>query len=649
MSAIWGVIDFHGKPMEEHLAKKMEEPYHQCKIDQYKTYQEDGILLSYGGQHFTPEAKLEQQPLVETKQKRYFLADAVIDNREDLFELLSIPDADKKHMPDGTLMLQILNTYGNSGWHDFLGTFTYALYDKKKKELRLVTDAIGSRCLYYCYEGGKVYFSTLIQPIIMVRKNKTKFNYRFITDFLAMDNYALYTEAEETIHDGIYKVAPGQMVCIGPEGIKKKNLWKPYQKNKWNKKKEDAVKKEFIELFDECVSGVLRSSQKTGILLSGGLDSTAVACFAAPKCKAQGELLYSYTSVPETEDIVNKDPYFITNETKTVEITKEFLGNLSPKYMDLPGINGFTGSMEYVQKSEVPFKSLQNIRWMYALTKEAETDGCKIMLTGQYGNVSVSFGDIEMHLYSLFAGLRWKELYHEMHAYSKRRKIGRKIVVKYFCETLYRKMFGKKQIKKDYFKDCIVNPELLERYHVKERFLNKNNKIIPKPVYTVKSIRPHRVNKNALVQIGEFETHISLYNGILLRDPTKDKRLIEFCLSLPAEHFVHNGLERRLIREYLEDFLPKKVSQDSYRRGLQSADSLERLSKKWENIHEECTRILRTKSAFEILDVEKVKNALKKMDNDLYTRNKFESNKVLYSLMLVDYVENKKKTSELYD
>src|SRR5439155_11182972 len=59
--------------------------------------------------------------------------------------------------------------------------------------------------------------------------------------------------------------------------------------------------------------------------------------------------------------------------------------------------------------------------------------------------------------------------------------------------------------------------------------------------------------------------------GIDVRDPTADRRLIEFCLSVPTEQFFRGGVLRALGRDALADRVPPEVLNET-RRGLQAAD-----------------------------------------------------------------------------
>jgi asparagine synthase (glutamine-hydrolysing) len=70
---------------------------------------------------------------------------------------------------------------------------------------------------------------------------------------------------------------------------------------------------------------------------------------------------------------------------------------------------------------------------------------------------------------------------------------------------------------------------------------------------------------------GEYRKGVLAGWGIDKRDATADRRLIEFCLSLPLETLLRNGVRRPLARAALADRLPAAVL-DERRKGYQSAD-----------------------------------------------------------------------------
>ncbi len=637
MSAIWGTIDlFHNRIIDE-IADLMEKPYHNYRIDSYRRYIEKDAMIGYGGQYFTKEAEKEVLPIESVDGQQLFVTDAVLDNREELLRLLQISEADYDDVPDGMLMYQIFVKYRKESLNLFLGTYSFVYYDRLKKEVWLVADITASRCLYYRYQEGRLIFSTLLGPILEVVGEKKQWNLRLLSDYLALDNLSQYTEAEETPYEGIYKLSPGQAVIIRKDGVNKFDYWKPDFNTSHRKKCDDEIKNEFITLFGQCVTSVMRSSGKTGISLSSGLDSTSVACFAAPKLKEKGELLYAYTSIPEKDYISLEHPRYNPNEQSLVEKTKEFLGNLHTTYLELNGENGFDAANEYMKMYELPYKSLQNVKWLHEIAVSAAGDGCRILLNGQFGNATISFGDYTIHFYSLLRSGHFLELYKEVEAFHKLNHVGRKQIYITLLRICFLSLFHKKTSEEAMFASVYDNPSLIHRYNTEKRFRESRLNQVNQSLMTFKKIRSFTINKNSLVQMGEFETHRSLITGVLLRDPTRDKRLIEFCLRLPMNQFVYRGTDRRLVKEYLRNYLPKEIIHTK-QKGLQSADLIHRLAKNWEQIHKECHKLLQEEIAEQLLDVDKLKKELDLLHTKLSDSDRSEINKLLYSILVVKYV-----------
>lgn len=92
-----------------------------------------------------------------------------------------------------------------------------------------------------------------------------------------------------------------------------------------------------------------------------------------------------------------------------------------------------------------------------------------------------------------------------------------------------------------------------------------------------------------------------------LRDPTADRGLIEFCLSLPVEQLIHDGVYRPLARRALADRVPEAIL-NLPTRGFQGADWYARLRRVDAlNVLDE---IAASHSACELLDVPKMRQAI---------------------------------------
>jgi hypothetical protein len=85
-------------------------------------------------------------------------------------------------------------------------------------------------------------------------------------------------------------------------------------------------------------------------------------------------------------------------------------------------------------------------------------------------------------------------------------------------------------------------------------------------------------------------------------DPMGDRRLFEYCLSLPEEAFCRGGRPRSLIRDAMENRLPSMV-RDELRRGRQAADAAALMEDNRKQIVAEIGRIQRSDLANKYLDM----------------------------------------------
>jgi len=578
MSAIWGIIGFNSGKVPEQEKEIMKSSFHKCVIDRYEELSNDNVYLGCGLQYFTKEAEYESLPKQESGH--FFTADVVLDNREELCNLLNIAEADTAGLPDGEILFRMYTKYGRDCLNTLLGAYAFVYYDAARKRVDIVNDAVGNRCVYYIVSNDFLYFSSLLAPLQVLMH--TKLNERWLTDFLAMDHLFMINEAEETPFTGIYLVPPAHCISVYKNRVVKLKYWKPLDTILETKHKGDKeYKAEFTTMFREVTDSVLRSGAPISILLSGGFDSTAVACQAGAMLRERGEKLYSYTSVPLKEYQVTNDKFFIEDETELVLKTKDFLGNLECTFIDMPGVNAWNNRKKELDAMEIPYKSAQNLLWIHEAMQLAKKNGSRLMLTGSYGNTTISFSGMRTYLQELYNKKRWVKLLKELDDFHDSCGLDKKHVLKLIVKA--RK--ESKIIKTDWnslFRKSFVIREAIAETSADTRMINMQ-KEFNEAVLSYENIRKLIVHDRALRQIGETETKHSLATGVLLRDPTKDKRIIEFCLKLPLEQFSKHGEDRRLVTQYLKAIMPTHILENKAK-GSQSADLSYRLSLDWENI-----------------------------------------------------------------
>jgi len=642
MAGIWGIIDFTEKKVEAYENQSFEQGYASCIVDRIDVLDKGHAYFGCAHQYFSKEAEYEILPYFDEESNCLFTIDAYLTNRVELIDRLEkeIP-VRKPVTTDGELIIALYKKYGNESFSMLEGSYAIAIYDYHKNEVILVSDVVSSRVLYYRKIHEKFYFSTLLNPLVHIENQLSPKNERWCVDFLAQDSLEMATESKETPYSGIYKVEPGQYLIFSKQTKSAVDYWNPYHSVlNISKKTDKEIKKNYIDVFSSSVENSIRLKDQVALLLSGGLDSTSVACFAAPYLKKQGKKLITFTSVPETDFVNNWNRNHLVNEKEKVQITAEYLGNLEMNFNSVENQNCWEGSMEFLKIFEVPIKVLNNAMWIYDCMKDAYEKKCRVILNGQYGNTTISLGDFDMYMYSLRENGHFIKLWQEINIVGKKYRYPRKKIVKdIVSQCLPQSYWNIKYNKKVMFRNVCVKKEYIKKYNLKKRYLKEGRNLSIYKGISFASYNKYIYYKEALSQIGEMETKLSLATGVLIQDPTRTKKIIQLCISLPYEQFVQKDIDRRLVKEYLKEYLPDYHIKNYWEKGLQSADMCHRLNKSWNKIYNELIDIFSDESCLIFVDREEVKKKLIKYKDGINEQNEAEVQMILYYAHLIQFYQ----------
>ena len=154
------------------------------------------------------------------------------------------------------------------------GMFSGSFHDFKNDRHILFRDYIGQKPIYYCSNKKLVYASEL-NALANFTEAKITLNKTESIKFLLHSYYAL----ESTPFKNCFKLLPGHYLEKNKNSDIVIRKWAP-EKNKTHIKNEQFALKRFDDLINESCDISLRSDVKTGIFLSGGIDSTIIAAHA---------------------------------------------------------------------------------------------------------------------------------------------------------------------------------------------------------------------------------------------------------------------------------------------------------------------------------------------------------------------------------
>lgn len=579
MSAIWGKISFDSvltdnfAMMREHYEKK-------CRIDAFRACNDANVHMACGIQHITPEAVNETLPIKDAHV--CFTADCILDNRAELMELLAVKDLT---LADGTLMYMAYQKWGINCLSHFRGTFALAIYDFREECLYLVADPTSSRCLYYYADTNTVTFSTLLTPILKLHPH-IRVNEMYIKDYLAAPGLLPNLVPDETPYEQVLKLNPGTYIKFTKTQKTETRYWDINNDNEaYRRKNAKEYGELFYQLYEDAVKDTLRSSQNTGIALSSGLDSSTVGALASTELHKDNKALYTYTYVPFEKCAPDNNKDNVHNETDDVLSIAQMYPNMVTHFLCNEGKNCYDEIDDILDMLEIPFKAYVNFPNLREIYEAGMKDGCRIMLSGQTGNASVSHGYINDVLFDLYINKKYFTLLQYLNSHCKYVKVSRKValksVLRYFKQA--KKLMD--NYKFSYTLDVpFVNNTIFNGYPLEKRFHTAHivytQKIpVERDMYFKFLYRP-----NMYTYIGEFETKLGLKYNMVLRDPTKDERILRFCHQLPYKYFAYKGEPRWLVRGNFKNMLPPQIYDNWMRRGVQNSDWYNRLVRDWATI-----------------------------------------------------------------
>jgi asparagine synthase (glutamine-hydrolysing) len=184
---------------------------------------------------------------------------------------------------DTEVLLQGYRLWGDDFVSRLNGMWAFVIYDRSNRRLFMSRDRFGKKPFYYVERNGLFAFASELSALIAhsaISGNTT-------VSALAIHKYFAYgyIPAPHSLYEGIYKLPAGFNAAYDL-GIKKLKVWQywdfviePFDTIPANPELEWGER--LRELLNKAVQRRLISDVPIGVFLSGGIDSSAVAAYAA--------------------------------------------------------------------------------------------------------------------------------------------------------------------------------------------------------------------------------------------------------------------------------------------------------------------------------------------------------------------------------
>lgn len=178
---------------------------------------------------------------------------------------------------DTEVLLAAWQEWGLDALTRLEGMFGFAVYDTVRNELTLARDPFGIKPLFFHRSAGKLYYGSEVQAVLELLGGKPKINQQTAFEYL---HWGYYDSSAATFFAEIEQLQPGHFIKFNlntGHALAHERYWWPSVQTSSSQTFDQAAE-ELRELFLSSVRNNLRTDVPLGIALSGGLDSSAIAC-----------------------------------------------------------------------------------------------------------------------------------------------------------------------------------------------------------------------------------------------------------------------------------------------------------------------------------------------------------------------------------
>ncbi len=450
---------------------------------------------------------------------------------------------------DSETILHLYENYGTNCLEKLRGQFAFCLWDTKKQQLFAARDRIGEKTLYYSNipDGGFVLCSEL-KTIIKYYIPHPQVN---LEELAAPIRYTAPLSYGDTFVEQIKKVEPGQYLVVDKNGLLKYYYWKQSYKTTFSGSFEEA-KSYTLNLMREAVDINLRSDVPIAVMLSGGIDSSAIAVLAKETGREVHTITAGYSGEHDCDERevakrFAKERGFIYHEVELGEKDYNNCFNEFTQYIDEP----ITDSAAIAQ---------------WALYKKVKSLGFKVLLGGMggdelfygypyYNELADSLAIHRQHQ-ALFPwkGLAKKKAYlrflFKNWKYILQAGYPRKIAddsIGFWMYDDYKKFADTAQYTLDGLENSFRNLNM---------YFNFKNAESGKEIDLIYEFAFHNIMTMAYLYLSD---RLGMGNSIEIRSPLLDYKLVEGVNSLPVSYKYRNNEPKYFLKQVLRGIVPDYI------------------------------------------------------------------------------------------
>ncbi len=230
------------------------------------------------------------QPIANEDGSIHVVQNGEIYNYRELRRRLERQGHSFRTQGDTEVLVHLYEERGLEFVHELRGMFALALWDSKRGRLVLARDRFGIKPLYYAQAGGRLSFASELKALLRDPGLSRDLDIDALHAFLAFNSIP----APLTIFRDVRKLPAAHLLVweAGTVAVSGYAELRPAPADRLRREPGEQLEAELRERLRDSVRAHLVSDVPVGVLLSGGLDSSALAAFAAME---SGERLRTFS------------------------------------------------------------------------------------------------------------------------------------------------------------------------------------------------------------------------------------------------------------------------------------------------------------------------------------------------------------------
>jgi asparagine synthase (glutamine-hydrolysing) len=556
MSGIWGIWNLDGRPLERTAVSKLAATLAHRGSDAHDLWIQGPVALGCHLLRVTPEAATETQPVMGPSGV-VAVFDGRLDNREELLSSLPLSLSLTAGSPDSEIVVAAYENWGEQFAERLNGDFALAIFDPNHRKLVVARDAIGLRPLYYCWTASRnaFFFASEIKALLSHPEVSTQPNADALADLL-LGNRVLIPRGV-TCFQGIQSVPPSHLATLTAGDFKMRRYWDFDPSRRIRLASFAEYAEAFRHHFETAVRRRMRSFHPVAVMVSGGLDSSAIFCTAQTLGRRAPQIHPSVVGISNTfpEGSRCDEQEYLAHIERDYDCEIRRIPAGSPGFID--------GCETEIRCAEAPRLDLvwNNVQ---ALHGSARRLGARVLISGHWGD---EFLFDQHYLLDLLRAGRWARMWRDLAQFAD------------WYPGIVDRQFFKRTFVRDLVRFYVPVRILSLLRGLRARILPKRNerswytegfrrRVLPPFCARAKGefATAHAWQLYQMARSGYYVACMEWNNkrsstfGMDRAFPFLDRDLISFLMAIPGEMQMSHGIPKAILREGLRGVLPAAIA-----------------------------------------------------------------------------------------